>query len=112
MQADTLADEITDIADDSSNDWMDRKTKSGDTIRVIDHEAINRSRLRVDARKWIASKLKPKKYGEKLDLTHQGPNGGPIRSKSEVVIFPDGGPGESTDTPTGGAESSTSSETP
>lgn len=78
MQADALADELIDIADDSSNDWMDRQMKDGGTDRVVDSETINRSRLRIDARKWIASKLKPKKYGDKLDLEHSGKNGGPI----------------------------------
>lgn len=67
-QADSLADELLDIADDSTNDWIDRETRSGRIIRVVDEEAIGRSRLRVDTRKWIASKLKPKKYGEKLEL--------------------------------------------
>jgi hypothetical protein len=60
-QADTLADEILDIADDGSNDYMgDDETYNGD--------AVARSKLRVDARKWIASKLKPKKYGDKTLL--------------------------------------------
>jgi hypothetical protein len=35
-------------------------------------EVVNRSKLRVEARKWIAAKLKPKKYGEKLDVTSAG----------------------------------------
>lgn len=57
-QADTLADEIIDIADDGSNDFMgDDEKYNGD--------AVARSKLRVDARKWVAAKLKPKKYGDK-----------------------------------------------
>lgn len=68
-QADTLADEITDIADDASGDYYERPVGSeGETERVVDSEHINRSRLRVDTRKWIASKLKPRKYGDKLEL--------------------------------------------
>lgn len=66
--ADALADEMLDIADDSTNDWMERQLKDGSIERVPDQENIGRSRLRVDTRKWIASKLKPKKYGEKLAL--------------------------------------------
>ena len=34
----------------------------------MNNEAVQRSRLRVDARKWLMSKLMPKKYGEKLEL--------------------------------------------
>lgn len=64
-QADTLADEITDIADDGSNDYMGNDDK-------YNGDAVARSKLRVDARKWVAAKLKPKKYGDKLDLTSGG----------------------------------------
>ena len=41
-----------------------------------DSESTNRSRLRVDTRKWIAAKLRPEKYSEKLDLT---PSGGTVK---------------------------------
>lgn len=70
LQADSLADDIQDISDDGSNDWMERANKRGEIEIVVDHENINRSRLRVDTRKWIASKLKPKKYGEKIQNEH------------------------------------------
>jgi hypothetical protein len=69
-QADTLADEILNIADDSHDDYVERTREDGTKYEVIDHDHINRSRLRVDTRKWIASKLKPKKYGEKIE--HSG----------------------------------------
>lgn len=60
-QADTLAEEIIEIADDSGADTIvDEETGQ---IKA-DGEWINRARLRVDARKWVASKLKPKKYGD------------------------------------------------
>lgn len=62
-QADTLADEIIDIADDSTHDMH----VNADGDEVVNHDHINRSRLRVDARKWVAAKLKPKKYGDKTD---------------------------------------------
>lgn len=77
-QADTLADEILEISDDARNDWMQRNHGEDDPGWVANGEHIQRSRLRVDTRKWIASKLKPKKYGDKIEATHQGPNGGPI----------------------------------
>lgn len=74
-QADTLADEIQEIADDGRNDWMERHGDK-DSGWIANGEHINRSRLRVDTRKWIASKLKPKKYGDRLALG--GPEGGAI----------------------------------
>lgn len=54
--ADALADDIEDIAN---------AVLKG----VYDPAA---ARVAVDAKKWIASKLKPKKYGDKLDLTSDG----------------------------------------
>lgn len=69
-QADALADDILEIADDARNDWMERRKGDGEAVTGWEYngEHVNRSRLRVDARKWIASKLKPKKYGEHLDI--------------------------------------------
>lgn len=68
--ADALTDEMLDIADDSSDDYI--QDEEGRT--KLNSEAVQRSRLRVDTRKWIASKLKPKKYGEKLqaEVEHSG----------------------------------------
>jgi ribosomal protein L16 Arg81 hydroxylase len=70
-QADFLAEEIIEIADDGSNDLM-TITKGDRSYEAENKEVTNRSRLRVDARKWIASKLKPRKYGDKIDMNHQG----------------------------------------
>lgn len=67
MQADILADETLDIADDGRNDWMEKFGKDGEAIGwQVNGEAIGRSKLRVDARRWYAGKLAPKKYGEKI----------------------------------------------
>lgn len=70
-QADYLIEEMIDIADDGSNDFM-TITKGNQEYEVENKEVTNRSRLRVDTRKWIASKLKPKKYGDKVDVTSMG----------------------------------------
>jgi len=71
-QVDHFAEEILEISDDGSNDWMERKLPNGEATEVINHEHIARSKLRVDARKWLMSKMAPKKYGDKLDLEHSG----------------------------------------
>ena len=72
-QADALFDEILDIADDGSNDWMQRKNADGENIGWTENgEALRRSALRVDARKWIVSKLLPKKYGDKQQVELSG----------------------------------------
>lgn len=60
-QAQVLADEILEIADNSRKDFIivDGKVKT-------DSEHINRSRLRIDTRKWILAKVLPKIYGDKI----------------------------------------------
>jgi hypothetical protein len=78
-QADTLADEIIDIADDSKHDIMIVTNPDGSEREVENREVVNRSRLRVDARKWVASKLKPKKYGDAM--IHKGDETSPISVK-------------------------------
>lgn len=71
-QADYYAEEILEIADDGSNDWMERQNKDGSTYEVENHEVLNRSRLRVDTRKWLMARMAPKKYGEKVTQAHEG----------------------------------------
>lgn len=72
-QADSMFDDIIDIADDGRNDWMEKKDSEGETIGWRENgEAMRRSQLRIEARKWMAAKLQPKKYGDKLDLNVSG----------------------------------------
>lgn len=79
-QADYLVEEMMEIADDGRNDFV--KTEKGDeSYNVENKEWTNRSRLRVDTRKWIASKLKPKKYGEKIE------HSGNINLSNEPIKF-------------------------
>ena len=63
-QADTLADEILHIADTPQPGLKTETSEKG--TKTIEGDMIEHRRLQVDARKWIASKLKPKKYGDKL----------------------------------------------
>lgn len=70
-QADALADEILDIAN-TPQIGIIRKIKE-DGVEITEEDMLGHRRLQVDARKWLASKLQPKKYGEKLDTTLKGP---------------------------------------
>jgi hypothetical protein len=63
QQLQSMEDEMLGIADDGSNDWME--TKKG---KMLDREAVQRSQLRIDTRKWLMSHLLPKKYSDKLTL--------------------------------------------
>ena len=58
-----MADEILDIADDGTNDWYEKNGR-----KAVDYEAVMRSKLLVDTRRWLLSKLMPKKYGDRLEI--------------------------------------------
>jgi hypothetical protein len=77
-QVDAFYDDLTEIADDGTNDWMERETKKGNIITVANHEHISRSKLRVDVRMWALSKMQPKKYGQKTFGEITGKDGAPI----------------------------------
>ena len=66
-QADYLVEEMIDISDDGRNDTIET-----DRGPLENKEWTSRSKLRVETRKWIASKLKPKKYSERVDITTDG----------------------------------------
>jgi len=59
-QADSHVDDIIDIADDPALD-------------------ANEKRIRIDARKWVAGKQRPKKYGDKIAHVGGGPDDTPIQ---------------------------------
>jgi hypothetical protein len=67
LRADILFEEILEIADDSKKDTI--ITDQGITI---DNEFVQRSRIKIDARKWMLGKMQPKKYGDKIDVTSSG----------------------------------------
>ena len=72
-----LADELLDISDDGKNDWMERQDPENPGYN-FNGEHYQRSRLRVDTRKWILAKMLPKVYGDKITQEVSGPDGGPI----------------------------------
>jgi hypothetical protein len=63
-QADFLAFQTLEIADDSSNDTMTAFNSKGQAIEIENREWTNRSRLRIMARQWLAARLAPNKYGD------------------------------------------------
>ena len=71
---DAMADQLLEIADDGSGDI----TYDAQGNRLVNGEHINRSRLRVNTRKWYLSKLAPKRYGEKVDLNVGGQAENPV----------------------------------
>ncbi len=77
-QAEKFADEMLDIADDATNDFMERVDSEGRVSYDLNGEHVQRSKIRLDARKWVASKLKPKKFGDKIQQEHTGADGAPL----------------------------------
>ena len=78
-RADFMADEILDIADSSEGDlYLD---DNGDT--KIDGNTVQRARTQIDARKWLMSKMAPKKYGDKIQLG--GDEDNPINVKFDIT---------------------------
>jgi len=75
-----MADELIDIADDSSED----EVFTDDGRRLLNKEFVQRSKLRVETRQWVAIKLLPKVYGTQQedpeDLTPPAP------TKVEIVV--------------------------
>ncbi len=76
-RAEWLAEDLIEIADNGSNDWMANNDPENPGYRT-NGEHIQRSRLRVDTRKWLASKMYPKKYGDKVETTLRGDPTAPI----------------------------------
>ena len=64
LQIEAMADELLEISDDGTNDWMTIR-RGGVDVEVPNNEVLQRSRLRVDTRKWLMSKVVPKKYADK-----------------------------------------------
>jgi hypothetical protein len=75
-----MADDILKIADDGSNDtYVD-----GDGNEHVNADVIQRSRLRVDTRKWLMARLLPKKFGERVEQVHTGDPDNPVQSITRV----------------------------
>jgi len=67
LRAEKIFEEILEIADDSTLDEL--VTEKG---IQFNQEFAARSRIRIDARKWVLGKMRPTKYGDKLDITSDG----------------------------------------
>jgi len=65
MRVDWMTEEMLDIADDATNDWeLDRDGKP----KKLDREAVGRSKLRLDARQWLAERLDPQQWGDRRQI--------------------------------------------
>lgn len=83
MGYDSIAEECLDIADNSTNDYMDREFRNAhgkiEVERVVDSEHIQRSKLRIETRLKLLAKWS-NKYSEKTVITGDA-NGAPIKTE-------------------------------
>ena len=86
LQAEHWADEIIEIADDGTNDYVTKERGDGSKFEAVDGEHINRSRLRVDTRKWLMARLAPKKYGDRVTNELIGDKDNPLVSHHVVQV--------------------------
>ena len=84
-QADTLADEIMAIADETP-EFNPVYDKEGNVVDIkIDSGYVAYQKQRIEARKWTAMKLKPKKYGDKV--VHSGDDENPVVIENNMNVF-------------------------
>jgi hypothetical protein len=66
------AEDVVEISEDGTNDWVMREVAAGraPASAYLNAEHVQRSKLRVDSRRWLLSKLRPETYGEsqRIDL--------------------------------------------
>ena len=76
---DAIAQECLDIADNATNDWMEKRDSSGDAVGwQLNGDHVQRSKLRIETRLKLLAKWNPKKYGDKMQTELSGPNGSAI----------------------------------
>ena len=75
---DAMAEEIIDIADQPRiGDRTEvRQDKDGNVLdrRVTTADMVDRAKLQCDTRRWLLSKMAPKRYGDRLELAGDGDN--------------------------------------
>lgn len=83
MGYDSLAEECLSIADDATNDWMEKRNEEGQTIGwQLNGEHVQRSKLRIETRLKLLAKFNPKKYGDALKLSGDKEN--PLQLEAQV----------------------------
>jgi len=81
-QIEAYVEDIIDIADNATNDYC----INGKGEEVLDNEHLHRSRLRIDTRKWLAGKLAPKIYGDKVQVENTNSNTDPEIQNARTVV--------------------------
>ena len=86
--AETLADELLEIADDSRNDYVERHRVDGSAYIAFQDENVKRSALRITTRQWLLERLMAGKYGNRIQHTGGGPGSPPIAHEHGHHVSP------------------------
>ncbi len=78
-QGETMAQKIIEVSESDPKE---------DEFGKVDAGMVAHRKMQMDAYKWLASRLRPKEYGDKIQNEHSGPDGGPINVISGVPIPP------------------------
>jgi hypothetical protein len=81
LQADSFFDEAIHIADSQEDDVIEIEREDGSTYEKVQHNVVQRSKLRVDTRLKVAAITRPEKYSEKKLMELTGKDGGAIENK-------------------------------
>lgn len=83
---DKMAEECLSIADDATNDWMEKLDKNGQPVGwILNGDHVQRSKLRIETRLKLLAKFNPKKYGEKVQVGGDPDN--PTKIQVDVSLF-------------------------
>lgn len=83
---DSLAEECLSIADDASNDWMEKFDKDGRSMGwQLNGDHVQRSKLRIETRLKLLAKWNPKKYGDRVQVAGDAEN--PLQVNADVNLF-------------------------
>ena len=89
IRADVYADQIVEIADDASRDWVTKKNRTARPIRFLTGSMCSGLGCGLkNARKWLMSKMAPKKYGDRVEVG--GNSDAPLRHCVQVEFVKPG----------------------
>ena len=83
---DAIAEDILEIADDATNDWMERKRQNGTVDIVLDTDHVQRSKLRIETRLKLLAKWNPKKYGDKQTVDVGNKDGEALKTEHKAEV--------------------------
>jgi hypothetical protein len=94
VRADVLFEELVQIADtpilgEEFEEAMTKDEEGNETVEVVKikrGDMIRHRQLQIDTRKWVVSKMLPKKYGDKIDLTSLGEK---LNGQNQPPLTPD-----------------------